>query len=907
MERDGAGGQATTVDRAYMFTDVEGSTARWERDPVTTAVEIEKHDRIVRAAIAACEGDIFSTAGDSFGAAFRRPSQAAGAALAIQQALADADWAGAPVRVRIGLHCGEASHRGGDYFGVPLNRAARIADSGHGGQIVVSSAMRHRLDGAGLTPLGTYRLKDLAEPIDLWQLDADGATPGEFAPLRTMDAVASNLPAALNAFVGREHELILTTTAIRSNPITTLTGVGGTGKTRLALQAAAEVAHLYPGGVWFVDFLAAEDFDEVVAQAASALGHVEPNASPLEALTRRVTGDRSLVVLDNCEHVLDAAAKVAIALARSGDCTILATSREPLRVPAEAVRPLAPLDAGDNAAPALQLFIERARLVDPEFHADDERTAIILDICQALDGLPLAIELAAARTRTMSLGEIRERLSERFQLLRRGRRDDGRHAGLRSTIEWSFEQLDDDVKEIARRSSVFSSRFSFPELVAICGDGFDEYDLLDIVEDLVDKSLLVADTTESEASYRHLESIRAYLREELGDDADTWQRAHLAHFSEWIIEVLARTQGPRERDALGVLEQRWPEIRASVHTAMVEHDVASLATLLGPLTLEVFWRPRPEVEVWAGEALELSGTLEASPEHRFAIALCAASASWSTGADKTRQAVVLAHGLIPEIPPNAVGVEIVTAATAAIVSGAGADATQAFIDLADGWMWDAEARTRVDLHLGIVEVYLGNVERSIERLRSIPKPMDQYSPTWRSYRPVLQSMLSEADWTSLLVDLREAFLWAREVANPVMIGNVASRIATTAIDGASGITPSPDALEILATSIETILETGNRALEDSMTGRFALLAGDLLGAAAAAPLLVWSAQVGTQSHRDLNPPLWIAVDERIENLDPGDRDEADRIASSWTRAEAIAYAASILRDAAGERSDAAIG
>lgn len=421
--------QAPGTTLAFMFTDIEGSTRLWEARPEPMSRALARHDAVAQRAVSRAGGRIVKGTGDGVYAAFPDPRGAVIAALAIQRELGAADPPdGVPIRARCGLHAGPAEERDGDYFGPTVNRTARLMAAAHGGQVLLSGSMaeltRDRLpDGATLLDLGQARLKDLARAEHVHQLlHPDLAR--DFPPLRSLESTPNNLPLQLTAFFGRARELAEAQRLLDGHRLLTITGPGGIGKTRLSLQIAANVLDRHPDGVWFVDLAPLADAKLVPRAVAEVLGLREEEESRLvESMSAQVADRKLILVLDNCEHVVEACAGlVASMLARAPRVSILATSRERLDVPGEKVLPLAPLEFGDGRADsalpdAIALFVDRARLKQPDFELDDRTRPLVRELCMRLDGIPLALELAAARAGTMPLERMLGRLDDRFRLL----------------------------------------------------------------------------------------------------------------------------------------------------------------------------------------------------------------------------------------------------------------------------------------------------------------------------------------------------------------------------------------------------------------------------------------------------------------------------------------------------------
>src|ERR1700756_2522341 len=436
----------------FLFTDVEGSTRRWEADADEMRTALAAHDQVLREAIEAQGGWLFKHAGDGVCAAFASPRSAVDAAVAAQRAL--------ELPVRMGIATGEAELRDGDYFGGVLNRAPRVIAAGHGGQILLADSTAGLLSGVDLLDLGPRRLRDVPIPVGVFQVRASGLRT-EFPSLRALDTTPGNLRPATTSLIGRESEVDAITTAVRSHRLVTLTGVGGVGKTRLALEVAVQLADEFPDGVWVFELAAVTDPAAVPDAVAAVLGITQqPGKTVSESVAAALEGRVRLLVIDNCEHVLATAADLIEAiLARSATVRILATSREGLAVPDEQVGPVRSLDASAGVdSAAVCLFVERAQGIASGFSmVDGGEAAAVTEICQRLDGIPLAIELAASRMASMTASEMRDRLDHRFRLLVGARRGLERHQTLRHAVAWSYDLLDDAEQVLLDRCSVFAS------------------------------------------------------------------------------------------------------------------------------------------------------------------------------------------------------------------------------------------------------------------------------------------------------------------------------------------------------------------------------------------------------------------------------------------------------------------
>jgi len=535
----------------FLFTDIEGSTRRWEADPATMRKVLERHDAILTAGIEAAGGRALLDRGegDSFFAVFSRPSDAIAAALAIQRTLLGEPWPdGAPVRVRMSIHTGQA---GADYRGPDTNRAARIRAIGHGGQVLVSRTAEELArgslpEGAALLDVGEHRLKDVTQPERVFQL-VHPDLPAEFPRLKSLNAFRVNLPAPLTTFVGRDAELSEVKRLVRGSRLVTLTGAGGTGKTRLAQETARAMIDDCPGGVFFADLAPLAD-GEWVAQTVAAAMDVqdEPGLPPIRAIAQQLGGDRALLVLDNCEHVVEASSRVVDELlAMCPQVSAICTSREALNIPGEVawrVPPMGLPPAGAELDPArlagfeaVGLFVQRAAAGRPGFALDAGNAEAVAEICRRLDGIPLAIELAAARVRAMSPGEIRQRLGDRFRLLTGGGRTAmARQQTLAATVEWSHALLSDEERTLFRRLSVFAGGLQLDAAEAVCGFApLAEGDVVDHLARLVDKSLLTTEDERGATRYRMLETLREYARDRLAESPEAAEvgRRHFDHYA----------------------------------------------------------------------------------------------------------------------------------------------------------------------------------------------------------------------------------------------------------------------------------------------------------------------------------------------------------------------------------------
>jgi predicted ATPase/class 3 adenylate cyclase len=536
----------------FLFSDIEGSTERWERDREAMAGAVARHDALVRAALEARGAYVFKTMGDAFCAAFARPEDAIAAALDAQRALTREDFSAVDgLRVRMALHTGSASEREGDYFGPAVNRVARLLAIGHGDQVLVSGTATDLLQGvmpaqSSLRDLGTHRLKDLARPEQVYQLVAPDL-PQAFPALRSLDQLPNNLPPQLTSFVGREGEVAEIKALLEQHRFVTLVGTGGSGKTRCAIQVGADLLDGSGDGVWLAELAPISDpslVGSVVAQALNVQG--EPNRPALDAVLTFLKRKQLLLILDNCEHVIDEARNVVGAILRGcPDVRVLATSREGLNVAGERVHRMPSLpvpSVGDKVTPdvalrygAVALFVDRALASDGRFLLSDENAPHVVEICRRLDGIPLAIELAAARVKVLSPQQLAQKLDERFRVLTGGDRSAlPRQQTMRALVDWSYDLLSDDERTLFRKLAIFAGGFTLESASTICSDGaIDEIAVLDMLSSLVDKSLVHAEPADNGTRYRLLESMRQYARERLIERGEYPAMAH-AHASAFL-------------------------------------------------------------------------------------------------------------------------------------------------------------------------------------------------------------------------------------------------------------------------------------------------------------------------------------------------------------------------------------
>ena len=552
----------------FLFTDVEGSTRLLNELGDAYGELLEQHRKLIREAISAHGGVEFGTGGDALFVVFESATGAVAAAADAQRRLEAHEWTdGAAPRVRMAVHTGEARLVDGDYIGLPLHVVARLCAAGHGGQVLVSGTTRAVCASASVTSLGMHRLRDVADGIDIFQLRIDGLTE-EFPPLRTLSAVPNNLPIQSDRFVGRELEIVEVAEALSDRRLVTLTGPGGSGKTRLALEVSESLLPASADGVWFVALGAATTPDQIEDLTAQVLHVGGRNLEPLGVSLRTYLASREvLLVLDNCEHLVDAAAAfVAALLEQCPRVRVLATSREVLGVRGEQAIVVAPL--GDPEA--VQLFVDRARAAVPGFDDATEDPAAVAEICRRLDGLPLAIELAAARLRGVSLRQIAQRLDDRFRLL-----GSGRTRTLEAVVSWSYDLLDPTEQAVFRRLALFADSFDLDAAEAVAGtDDVLSVDVVDIVLRLVEKSLLVTIRAGDDYRYRMLETLRQYGRAQMRREGDleaggarlgAWARA-------WTERLEHNMRTPAQDATMALVARERENLRAVYQDARQRGD-----------------------------------------------------------------------------------------------------------------------------------------------------------------------------------------------------------------------------------------------------------------------------------------------------------------------------------------------
>jgi predicted ATPase/class 3 adenylate cyclase len=614
----------------FAFTDIEGSTQRWERNLAAMDQAVRRHDALVRRAIAGRRGYVFKALGDAFCAAFSHPADAVAAMLEAQRALAAEDFSAIDgLRVRVAIHTGTANERDGDYFGPAVNRVARLLAIGHGGQILVSGVTTTIVQGnlppqTDLRDLGQHRLQDLAQPEQVYQLNAPDLA-GDFPPLRSLSALTTNLPLQLTSFIGRENEMAEILSLVRDHRLVTLVGSGGVGKTRTALHVAAKSLDDWEDGVWLIELAPLSSGDYIPSAVAHALGMTLASGDPLQNLSQALKSKHLLLLFDNCEHLVDSAAGVIAAILTScPKVKVLASSRQALEIAGERSYRLPSLDVPNQeevgplrAADAVQcsavaLFLERAGAVERRFALTDENAPVIAEICRKLDGIPLAIELAASRMSMLSLKQLSEMLDERFRVLSQTRSNRlPRQQTLRALIDWSFDLLDENERAVFRRLSVFAGGWTLQAAGAVCaGDNIDEWQVFELLAGLVTKSLVVAEPCGDDLRYHLLNSIREYGRERLtaADEADPVRAKHARYYSDLLRELTGLVGSLEDVRWQFVLAPEIDNVRAALDwTIFQRNDSAVGLSLLAQVEWPELLTTPQEAVAWFDAAGKLLG------------------------------------------------------------------------------------------------------------------------------------------------------------------------------------------------------------------------------------------------------------------------------------------------------------
>ncbi len=617
-----------SLRRTFLFTDIEGSYRQWELHPETMPAALAVHDAILHRAVASNGGRIFKTIGDAVCAVFDERIDGARAAVDAQRALYGTDWKvhgfAQPLTVRMAVQSGEAQQRDGDYAGLVLNRISRLLRAGHGGQVLVTRSMADEIErtpiaGVSLRDLGERRLRDVPGANRIFQLEIEGL-PFAFPPLETLDTIAHNLPVALNTCLDREAELAEIRRLLLDSParLITLLGPGGIGKTRLALHAATQLIDTFPDGVWFVDLSGIRDAALTPMAIASVLGvRVEPGIDTQQAIVANIGDREMLLALDNCEQIVDGVARlIAGLLSNAPSLRVLVTSRIPLELRGEQRIDIGPLlvEKNNDAGPAVQLFIERAQQIRPSFEMTGANQESVYEICRRVDGIPLALELAAARVSVLSPEALRARLSSRLSLLTSTSRDlPERHQTLRGAIEWSYALLGPEEQAAFRALSVFQGGWSLAGAQAVTG--LDDVPTMETLGSLRDKSLVrLSETEDGEVRYSMLETIQEYGFEQLnqGGERETVQAAYTAHYVDLTADASQFIEGgPLQQQWLKALDREIANIRAALQWSLYAGRAQSTLDLA--MNCWFYWSQRglaTEGQRWFGQALSLASEVD---------------------------------------------------------------------------------------------------------------------------------------------------------------------------------------------------------------------------------------------------------------------------------------------------------
>ncbi|WP_144418190.1 adenylate/guanylate cyclase domain-containing protein [Mycobacterium sp. EPa45] len=798
----------------FLFTDVEGSTRRWESDAGEMRLALADHDDVLSRSIATHGGYLFKHTGDGVCAAFASPSSAARAAIEAQRGLA--------LPVRMGIATGEAELRGGDYFGPVLNRVARVMAAGHGGQILLADSTMRLVTDIDVADLGPHLLRDVPEPIGLFQVYGSGLQT-HFPPLRTLSRRLGNLRPPASSFVGREEDLSNVVAAVQSCRLVTLTGVGGVGKTRLALETARQMSNEFADGMWLVELASVSDPGAVPDAVAAVLGVTQqPGRDLTENVADAIAEKSLLLVIDNCEHVRDAAAELIDAvLADATAVRIVATSREGLGVVGERLWAVPSLDVNNGIdSAAVDLFVDRARTVSAGFElADSGEAATAVEICRRLDGIPLAIELAASRMASMTVSEVRDRLDQRFRLLVGSRRGLERHQTLRHTVAWSFDLLEPAEMALLQTCSVFSGGFDLAGAHSVAADEYtDEFVVLDLLDALVRKSLLVAQRVSGRTRYSMLETIRQFAEDRLIDSgsASEARSAHAAYFAGQEAALEALWDSPRQREAYDWFSCELPNLRSAFRWAADESQLDAAITLAVYASFLGLSTENLEPLAWPEELIPAA---RAAHHPRLALLLASAAQCWTLG--RSDDALRFASAALDELRVNPhtgfpLGIEGLLAA--GFLAGG---EPQRALDYCRYRIESSSAPTTlVKVTLAVALAAAGEVDEAGIVASAVLNDGEVIeNPYLESYAVLgLSTALAVTDPASAMVVLRRGI----EVA--LHSGN--RSLATHLTSGLSRVTASHgeprEALDQLSTVIRHYLDSGNLA---NLRNALAVLAG----------------------------------------------------------------------------------
>jgi predicted ATPase/class 3 adenylate cyclase/Tfp pilus assembly protein PilF len=812
----------------FLYTDIEGSTKRWEQHPAIMKAAVERHDALLREAIAAGGGYVFRTMGDAFCASFPTAKQALTAAVAAQFALFAEPWREeiAPLRVRMALHSGTGEVRDGDYIGRPLNRVARLLAVGSGGQILISRTT-HELVGEALPAdvvlrdLGEHRLKDLQQPERIFEVVAAGL-PVDYPPLKTLDCRPNNLPARQSSLIGREDEMVAAQRLLLKDNagLLTLTGPGGVGKTRLALQLAAEVIEEFQDGTYLVDLTPVQDRALVPSAIAQALGVREVARQPIiESLREHLRDKQMLLVLDNFEHVVQAAGLVAQLLTGAPRLRILATSRAALRIRGEQELALPPLrlpdtrrarstqpasslnDLARNASVAL--FVERAQLAKPDFELTAQNASAVAQICVRLDGLPLAIELAAARIRLLPPQAMLERLEKRLRLLTSGARDLPAHQQtMRDAIAWSYELLSPEEQKLFYCVSVFAGGCALEAVEAVCNaDGRLNLDTLDGMAALVDKSLLLEAESQGEARFSMLETIREFGLERLeaSGEAESIQRQYVSYFLQLALKGGRRwAYQPIEQTAwVESLNTEQSNLRAAIEWSL-RNDTEAALRFCNSLSWPWIWRGNiSEMSNWLERALALPDA-SSKPEYAPIVLAAGVLATFGSNYAMARSRIEQALSLLDssadrDLINDGLGFLVMVVSMQGAGSGAAADITSQAVERLNAnarEAGDAISLVSALTGLGIAYYFRGEYKASRDALEGA---LAEYRVLGKdAYAPRIMTLLAdlyriEGDHAAAGPLYEEALVVLREVGVRNEVSSILHGLGYVALAGGDSL------------------------------------------------------------------------------------------------------------------------
>lgn len=757
MVGKGAAEQPPTGTVTFLFTDIEGSTPLWDSFPDAMGPALVRHDEILRRAIAGAGGHVFSTGGDGFGAVFARAGSAVDAAVSAQRQLTNEDWVGGPVlRVRMGVHTGEAEERDGDYFGPPVNRAARIMSASNGGQIVLSSLTASLIDGVSdfkLYDLGAVQLKGVVQPLHVVGVGGDGHEWVD-TPLLTTEISRGNLPRPQTEMVGSLADLQRQVANLAQARVVTLTGSGGVGKTRAAIEIGWLVVDDFIDGVWLVELAPIADPDLTVTGIATTLGVLpQPGMTMIESIVDWCYGRRMLLIIDNCEHVLDPVVDLVRAIvAGSPTVTTVATSREPLGVDGEIVVRIPSLQENDGT----ELFTMRAASADSSFRPSDADRDSIAAICRRLDGIPLAIELAAARIRSLSPSDLLARLDDRFRLLRgAGRGGLERHQTLRATVAWSYQLLSPDNQVLFDRLSVFAGTFDLVAATAICADhDLDEYDIIDLLGDLVDKSMVIAVRSDRGTHYRLLETLRQYGEERLDGQGATaaLRDAHLGWFVGLAEELAEQWSSPEQSMAAARYDADWENLSAAHSWAIATSALEAASSVVEATMGFALARERRDHQEWARRTRTLAKTSGIRSSE-----VLVANAFWMFTDGDLGGAIELATKGLDDSNPLMAAFAWTTLVTALSAAGRDTDAVALVPDMR-AQLASAEPAARFAFAMGIAQANQGRPEATPD-IQALISAAHGLGPTELAHAVRMRAMhrlFVEDDADGAIADAREA-------------------------------------------------------------------------------------------------------------------------------------------------------